>query len=309
MDAKITKDRLSNLLSYDWLKIVAAILGAVCLLSVLFTTMRTRPRDNQIFAVYAYTDLQRGLEESRVGEDMLEKGVFSYDILKTQAESFNGNMYSGMAFNARRAAGEGTVMFISDVRKPAEEGKEPVKSALQTLAGDMIEKDASGNERMGLFLDPQKFFSDCEAYLQRFFGENWQTGALDEGEAEACFLARNGRDKRYKNEESIKKGIEDEKARLIKLRDDLIAVTAMFESGKFNFVSVKGENKEHVCAVNVGKLGGLSNVYYYTEEENGTTVRKTDAVCLTIFDNGDRQGDLKYETVSFFRYLGEHFNG
>lgn len=309
MDAKITKDRLSNLLSYDWLKIIAAILGAVCLLAVLFTTARTRPRDNQIFTVYGYTDLVRGEDESLVGEDMLEKGVFSYDILKTQAESFNGNMYSAMAFNARRAAGEGTVMFISDVRKPAEEGKEPEKSALQTLAGDMLRKDADGHEQMDLFLDPQKFFADSEAYLKGFFGEDWQTGELDGAKAEEAFRARNGGDKRYKNEESIQKGIEDEKARLIKLRADLIAVNGMFENGTFTYVSVAGEEKEHVCAVNVGRLSGISKVYYYTQEENGTTVRKTDAVCLTIFDNGDRQGDLKYDTVSFFRYLGEHFNG
>ena len=55
MDAKITKSRLANLLSYDWLKIIAAILAVVFLLIVFFTTIKTRAREEQIYTVYAYS--------------------------------------------------------------------------------------------------------------------------------------------------------------------------------------------------------------------------------------------------------------
>ena len=60
MDARITKSRLANLLSYDWLKIVAAILAAVLVICVFFTTVKTRPGKYHTFTVYGYRELVEG---------------------------------------------------------------------------------------------------------------------------------------------------------------------------------------------------------------------------------------------------------
>ena len=53
MDARITKQRLGNLLSYDWLKMLIAIVIAVFLIILLFTMTATRVTNAQTFAVYA----------------------------------------------------------------------------------------------------------------------------------------------------------------------------------------------------------------------------------------------------------------
>ena len=42
MDIKITKGRFSNLLSYDFIKIILAIVAAVMVWVLLFTTCATR---------------------------------------------------------------------------------------------------------------------------------------------------------------------------------------------------------------------------------------------------------------------------
>ena len=67
MDARITKQRLSNLISYDWLKMLVTILVFVLVLVLLFTMTATRPRKDQEFAIYAHTDLQTDRAFSSLG--------------------------------------------------------------------------------------------------------------------------------------------------------------------------------------------------------------------------------------------------
>ena len=188
MDAKITKSRLANLLSYDWLKIIAAILAVVFLLIVFFTTIKTRARDEQIYTVYAYstTDsvsdgdpdmkLLNGDDGGTFAENALDGGAFSYDILNVEYENLGSDSYSDTIFNARRMAGQGTVLFVSDYISPEKdpEETEPVSSL------DLLFLDATDT----FALDTKQYLADCEAYLVRFFGEDWRSGALDEEEAE-----------------------------------------------------------------------------------------------------------------------------
>ena len=224
MDAKITKSRLANLLSYDWLKIIAAILAVVFLLIVFFTTIKTRAREEQIYTVYAYstTDsvsnedpdmkLLNGDDGGTFAEDALESGAFSYDILNVEYENLGSDSYSETIFTARRMAGQGTVLFVSDYISPDKDPEEvELVSSLDLLFLDATE---------GFALDTEQYLADCEAYLVRFFGEDWRSGALDEEEAEACFLARNEKDNRYHLASQKAQGIEDEKQRLYKLRED-----------------------------------------------------------------------------------------
>lgn len=54
MDAKITKQRLGLLLSYDWIKILGICAAAVLVWALLFTTMATRATNGQSFEMYLY---------------------------------------------------------------------------------------------------------------------------------------------------------------------------------------------------------------------------------------------------------------
>lgn len=322
MDAKITKSRLANLLSYDWLKIIAAILAVVFLLIVFFTTIKTRAREEQIYTVYAYstTDsvsnedpdmkLLNGDDGGTFAEDALESGAFSYDILNVEYENLGSDSYSETIFTARRMAGQGTVLFVSDYISPDKDPEEvePVSSL------DLLFLDATE----GFALDTEQYLADCEAYLVRFFGEDWRGGTLDEEEAEACFLARNEKDNRYHLASQKAQGIEDEKQRLYKLREDYIFVTEKcFGTGVYTHTEVALGGDEEASgsyAVNIGALPSLKDLVYHNEARGEEYVRSSDDICLVLLVNdydqgkgGDVENDLRFETVSFLRYLFEEY--
>ena len=301
MDAKITKQRLGNLLSYDWLKILVAIAVAVTALTVFFTMVRTRPTGAQTYTVYGYSGLQRGNDFLSL-EDSIED-VFSYDILKVNADSFDGNRYQEMAFTARRAAGEGTVMFVSDY--VLDDGNEETKemSDLSLLAQNYL-SDRAGDEANSLLLDTKKYLADAESYLQKYFGENWREGTLDEAAARATFDKRNGKDKRFRYRKSkYEQGVVQEYARLNKLREDYLFVLKAFEENKLSHTEYTADDGQtYSVGICLGALN-IRNLFYYTVDG----VQSGEKVNLIVFNNGERMGDLKFETFSFLRYLVERY--
>ena len=60
MDAKITKKRLAYMLSYDWIKLVLAIVAAIVVWVLVFTTSATRITNTQRFVVCNYLGVQYG---------------------------------------------------------------------------------------------------------------------------------------------------------------------------------------------------------------------------------------------------------
>ncbi len=318
MDARITKSRLGNFLSYDWLKIVAAILAVVFILIVFFTTIKTRARSEQEFIVYAYSTTQSvsggdadmtllsGADADTFADTLLSSGTFSYDILHTEFENLGSDQYSETLFSARRMAGLGTVMLVSDYISPDKEPEETeLGSSLDILFASMTDRFA---------YDPDEYFAECEEYLQRFFGEDWENGELNEEEAEACFLSRNEKDNRYHLASQKQQGIEDEKERLYKLREDyLFVLEHCIESGLFTYAEVTlltedGEETTGNYAINIGDLPALRNLVYHYVEEGETSVQSSEDICLVILKNTDRmESDLRFETVSFMRYLYEEY--
>ncbi len=323
MDAKITKQRLANLLAYDWLKILVTIAVAVLALALLFTMTATNPTTAQTFTIYGYTDVRVGTENMSLDTRLEEKKVFSYDILKISSESFYGNSYSAAAYTARRAAGEGTVMFLSALDKAGKASKD------SELYRNTSEGTYAGDEVYSGFYDPQYFLeTEIKEYLETFFGADL-SGELNQDKASARFLERNGKDKRFRTKEQKAAGIESEKQRLIKLRNDYVAVRTAFEQEKLVYLAINkesGETKElkweevcpenyHVAAFGLGKLKSISKLYYFeytepAEEEGGEGKNKTtgESICLTVFRNNRKKGhDLCYETVSFLNYLAENY--
>lgn len=300
MDARITKARLANLLSYDWIKIIVAIVFAVLALVVFFTTVKTRPGRIHTFTVYGYEGIYSNSGALNIEDEMMTSGVFSYDVLLTEVEAFGEDEYSEQAYTARRSSGAGTVMFTTYT---AQEGEE---SRLQQVAGGRMTEIA---------LDAELYFSDCENYLKRFFGEEYVTGRLDRSEAERCFLKRNGKDKRYRFSEAKRaQGLEDECARLEKLRADYLAVKGYFESGKLSYAYLTDESgAERAGAVKVDAIAGLKRLVYRYEGEERTVT--TDGMCMLFFRNdrdagkpaAEVENDLRYEAVSFLRYLVERY--
>ncbi len=302
MDARITKQRLSNMLSYDWLKILGVIAAAATFLSIFFVTIATRATEGQKFYVYAYNGLEAGADFHVFDETALSKNVFSYEILEPGSELFsNDTKYGDSVFTARRYAGEGRVMFISDKREE-KDGKE--NSPLIELVGGLLSDAGTENESSDLFLNAEEFLKDTRAYLVRFFGEDLE-GEPDEAETYKAFIDRNKRDNRFRSESKKQAGVVSEKKRLKKLRDDYLKVEGAMGT-KLSYATCASEKKTYNVGFSMRELN-LTPFVYYTADENGERVKKSEDIVLCIFNNGDREGDLKYETVSFLSYLLETY--
>lgn len=296
MDARITKQRLANMLSYDWLKIVGVIALAVLFFCVFFVMIATRPTAGQTFYVYAYDGISPGEDFSRLKDDLKNKNVFAYDILNTGSESFTkSGLYGDSVFTARRAAGEGRVMFVSDTRTADENGKE------SSVLLNFIYDEGTPQESFGFFADPEVFLSDTQTYLAKFFGDDL-SGSLDKAGARASFMERNGRDKRYRSSEKIEAGVLDEEKRLEKLKEDYLCVRNALDSGALGYVTYTTEIKTHTVAFSMKTLN-LTPLVFYTVEEEGVSIKKNNDIALCLFDNGDQDGVLKYENVNFIAYL------
>ena len=311
MDAKITKQRLANMLSYDWLKILVVIAVVVTGLTLIFTMAATRPTEAQTFTVYSYADVRTGRDFNSLSSALSEGKIFSYDILEVAVEDFDSNGYASSAFAARRAAGEGTVMFVSSYDQ---EGKPSTASSLYDLTYESMHTDRQN----GSCYEPQYFFeTEIKNYLIGFFGEDLQ-GALNEEKALIRFEERNGRDKRFRSEESKAQGAANERERLIKLRDDYLVLRAAFEAGKLSYTAVNGESGEtlslqwgeacpegyYVASVDVSALTKITELLCCMKDGKTTA----ESLNMIVFYNlRDRDFDLCYETVSFLSYLTEKY--
>ena len=297
MDARITKQRLANMLSYDWLKIVGAIALAAVFFSMFFTMIAARATAGQTFYVYAYDGVYAGGDFSLLEDRLSVKGtngVFGYDILNTGSESFKkNNLYGDSVFTARRSAGEGRVMFVNDVRTTDEDGKE--KSALLSF----LDYEGTEWESFSLFLDPKVFMEKCKSYLESFFGPELKT--LDREKARLAFMERNGKDNRFRSAAKKEQGVLLEEQRLEKLKTDYLLVSSALGQS-LDYVTYTSEQKTHTVGFSMSALNLTSLVYYITERE-GQEVQENSGIALCIFNNGEREGDLIYETVNFVAYL------
>jgi hypothetical protein len=108
MDAKITKKRLTHMLSYDWVKIIAAVAVAVLVWSLIFTMTATRITNTQRFVVCNYLGLNFGKQGGSVEH--------SYEILEAERvdNMRGGEDMFGQLFQANLEIGEGDVMLVSD---------------------------------------------------------------------------------------------------------------------------------------------------------------------------------------------------
>lgn len=299
MDARITKQRLGNLLSYDWLKILVSVVAAVVALVVFFTMVGTRPTSAQTFTVFCHEELNAGADFNTLENSLKNKEVFSYDILSVGTEKFSKNSSSNAAYSARRAVGTGNVYFVPD--KEPKYNEIDGKKVLDESSNELISLSSGvvyNGENKGGFYDTAYFLEECENYLAQFFDENGET---DTAVVRECFLSRNGKDKRFRSKAKKEEGVKSERARIEKLRKDYLFVKAAFEAETLTYITY--ENAEGVAynfGISLTKLTGLGNLVNYGTEGSAP-------VALMILRNNYKDNNLRFETVSFIKYLVKEY--
>ena len=235
MDAKITKIRLSRMLSYDWLKIIGIAAAVIIVWILIFTMTATRITTAQSFVVYNY--MGNISVSSTKFYDAYNKafnnGVFSYEVLEAECYDLPMNAeYAYTVLDSHLAADEGDVVLVADIddtsRAYVKDGKTLYDSYLQSFVGSYRYRLEN--------LDPEAmggYFDRMEKYLNSYYNGDYENGALNPAKVEADFRARikANKDKRYKKESEIKAGIAKDIERIQAYRDALVEFYGYLEAG------------------------------------------------------------------------------
>lgn len=324
MDAKITKERLSRMLSYDWLKIVGLALGIILVWSLIFTMTATRITPAQQFTAINYFGNVSTVNTkfSTTLNDALVKDVFSYEVIEITEVDVGGNEeYGATLLEARMATSEGDVIFVPNITDGSMEYELNGEKVNDTYLQKLVR--TYGYSLMNLDLeDSEGFFKRLESYLNRYYGGDYKTGALDKAAVRADFIARaeKNKDKRFKKTEQIEQGVKDDVARIEKYRDALIEFYGYLNSGlvaleKTTVLDYSDGGKvlrEGVFSINLcpdrAKMPKLKEVAAYTETVTGENGQTQSLLCadnmnVAFVTFSDVEEGFQYESLLYVNYV------
>ena len=306
MDAKITKKRLSYLLSYDWIKMVATAVAAIVVWSLIFTTTATRITSSQEFIVCNYLDMQFGEKakmyssfshevlEAKLSDHMRGGTSTFYELARASVEVGEGDLMMAANYPASRTEKldeNGNVVKDAEGNSVYEYGATYVQEALGDFYGNFTRLDDEG--------DAKGFFTQMREYLAKFytvtsqteqtFGEipltvaTYDVNTLNETLVKQEFRARikATKDKRFKKEEQIVAGEQKEVERIQSyLTDGVVTLTYATArvTEEFSYSGVYGIN---ICP-NEKAMNGLKDQIYYMDFDGSMTAQDMNVLFLDL---------------------------
>lgn len=311
MDAKITKSRLSKLLSYDWVKIIAVMIAVIFAWWIVFRVTKTDMRPSQDFTVVSYYCN----DELTSGADALLRkaktnGVFSYETsyYKNVDGTEFGEGKTSEYFESRLALSEPDVLLVPTTVYNAEEN--PTRTYLDAFFNVFFDKvyPLEPDEEYG-------FLYKMAEYLNGFYDGGYETGTLNAEKVERNFRARVKKynDKRFKKEANFKAGLTEELVRIQKYRDALVQFNDYLALGVVTLSTIQVTNDkgevlwEGKSAINLcpdeSKMSNLSKYFSYSTSENGQTVKTAKDMHALIFRYDDVEPGYEYEALLYINHL------
>ena len=321
MDAKITKQRISRMLSYDWLKIVGLIVAAIVVWSIVFTTTATRVMPTQQMTIFSYhcnTILSESYYNRQDG--LLKDGLFSYEVLElhTYDLAVQKDM-AQMMMQTRISTDEGDLLFVPnapDVElKVTEDG---VTSYSRTYLESVVSLYPYN------FFDVEEYLQGMDAFLDEQYGGNHETGTLDESKVKQAFLDRvkAKKDKRFKTEKQKQDGAEQEVARIRKYKTAYDELMGYLDAGVVALQYVEVKNPDGTVELNeatgqparagkfalnlcpdVSKMGKLREWYSYKDETAENPAVTSQNMCVLFMDMQDVDNTFEYESLVYVTHV------
>lgn len=315
MDAKITKERLGRLLSYDWIKIVALMLGIILFWTLLFTTTETRITTAQEFSVFNH--YANGTLPSKFSDfygNSIKNKVYSHEVLNVVTNDLApaGEAYMEV-LQTRLSVQQADVMFIPNIgdenyKTTAEDGS--VSYAYSYIESFMLSQGHAMYEM-------NAYFAECENFLKGYYSDYTNAETLNTEKVEADFRARikANKDKRYKKEEQIIAGVKSDLERVEKYRAAYLRFQEYLQAGivSFTHVTLKNPETDEVIwdgdyALNLctdeSKTGELKKyAYYRVSEENNVLVPTAKDMNAMIFNFTNGADGYQFETLLFLDAL------
>ena len=321
MDAKITKKRLSRLLSYDWIKIVALCVAAILVWSLIFTMTATKITAAQQFTVFNYT--YNGVFKTSFYShysNAFRDDTFSYEVLEINSQDLaaSGEENAYTLLETRLSTGEGDVMFIPHIDdpntkiEPTEEGGEVTYPYKHT--------ETFFNVWYNYVADVDEYLDSLRQYLSDYYANgDYKNGALNEQKVIEDFDARvkRNKDKRFRKAKDLESGRGAELDRIQKYADALAQFEEYLEIGLIEFVPLEVKSKEGKVirsgnfAVNLcpdkEKMGNLTDFAYYNVDIDGDGVKESaENMCVMFFDLKDVEDTFEYESLLYITSVIEN---
>lgn len=336
MDVKITKGRLVNLISYDFLKIILSVLAGIMVWVLLFTTCATRATVGEQFGLILYQGVYSG---SNDGKDFLtelkkeEKGGLSYDVLEytTMSVTAAGNYSAAYMLSLKRATKEGDVIVFAGGNKTVVKDKDgnPIKGDNGEIVMKISDDAQSivNNESLYSVTD---FLTSAHNYLN---GNGLvKDGAVDEAAVRNYFLtvrmksASNYR-KTFRTETQKEEGVKKEIERITNLYANLQVVEKAINNAKtqgedFLWYAdriIGGEiyKSNEPYGIDLNKLNAkkseaekksITELWYTVGEVDGKSEATSEGLVLGVFDYHSDQADLQYEALAVIREVIETYS-
>ena len=326
MDAKITKKRLSRMLSYDWLKIVGMAVALILVWTLIFTMTATKIMPSQQFTVFNYTG-NVSLSSTKFYSEYqkaFDGGVFSYEVIEINENdlSVSADMANTL-LETRVSTDEGDVMLVADVDNPQTAYEDENGNTVYAYSYLETFVYSYGYYLFNLDFDAEdSYFGEMRAYLNRYYGGDYKNGELNEELVESDFRARakKTKDKRYKKKKQIEKGIENEILRIQKYQSALIEFEEYLKLGVVSLTRTVIEDPENAekplidgiysinLCPNLKTMGTLSEQFAYHAtytDENGVTQNTTSALNMNIafFNLKGTADSFEYESLLYCNHL------
>ncbi|MBQ7373790.1 MAG: hypothetical protein IJW64_04420 [Clostridia bacterium] len=337
MDIKVNGNRLKNMLSYDWVKIVVAIVAGIVVWVLLFTMLATRSTVGEefVFMVYENVKTVNSAKNGSLLSDMKKDGTLSFDVLELNVSYLNsaGQYSASYMLSLRASVQEGDVLLISDGRAvEVEEGKEDEEDPSSEISSVI---------NGGYLYNFETFLTDARTYCvsNGFIVENQDgTYSVDEDEIETYFLnvrlksAGNYR-KTFRTELQKQEGVKLEIKRIIAIYENYLFVKRAIDQAKAEDNDIlwygdlkqydedgkviEGEVKTYPFGIDLYKLNkpfidsqtdkkaDISEVWY--TYANGKTT--SEGLVMGVFDFQSYQPDLQYESLAFIKRVIETYSG
>lgn len=307
MDNRITKKRLSNFLSYEWILMIVVIFLAIATMELMYSVTSTRITAGQFFKYYLDKNLSSDVADFYLSlnyEPGKNGKTFSYDVLKVGMESLT---VSDEVLTARLSVQEGDVIFTDTTEE--ENGSSRAK---QIVDGFPI-------------MPLDDLLSKAKEYIAGFT----VGGELSEELIRTHFDERMRKDNRFRTEEQKEAGRILETERIQKLAKDVEDFEKLFTAdidGLFfyytkyeNAHALEPDNEDWEILYGREKSAGRENAKYginlsvlgYGGGDKKDVsrffqrydTRTADDVVVMVFDFTEYQPDLQFETISFINTI------
>ena len=217
MDNKITKQRLSNLLSYEWIVMIIVAVVAMIFWELVYTIGAVRLTPGQQFKFY----YDYGVDSTSANAltVLLLDGdtAFSYDVMDLKSEAVNKE--HGEVLNARLSIQEGDIIITDYVDHTQEEGAD--ENTAKTIRLKQLVDAYYGYAYTELYKDAVNYLETFLTDGVSFNGEI-SFDKLNKQKIEDGFRQRMRKDNRFRSEEQILAGIKLEENRLERLCKEVV---------------------------------------------------------------------------------------